>query len=158
MSKRPKSAQPVRKKRKGNTTIHISTFDSIPTEESVVEHVRAWDISTSERTGRITGRRRILKHQSQAPPSLLNEPSTSKEPGESGGGPDIEDAGILADTESKVVDKPRRRRKRAKIAKENDSVSDFWPFPFSNSLAFPDKDGNVAYTALPNFSRRVAPS
>ena len=36
---------------------------------------------------------------------------------------DVEDAGALADCESSKVIKPRRKRKRVRILKENDSVS-----------------------------------
>lgn len=116
----PKTA---RKKKKGNATYSATGFD--PTDdEMAVEDIRVWDISTSETTGRMTANRRTLKHYHQTPSNLPEGPSTSERPGGIREAV-VEDTGTLADTESlKKVGKQRRKRKRVRTIKENDSVSD----------------------------------
>lgn len=131
MLKRPKGvAKASRKRRKGNTTYQTSTLDPIDDDKSVVEDIRVWDVSTSEKTGRVTAKRRTLKHHSQVSSNLHNELLTNEKPGGDAEATSVEETGILADTEfSEMVDKPRPKRKRAKVAKENDSVSGLSVFP-----------------------------
>ena len=124
MFKRQNNApKPARKRKKGNTTYQISSLDP-PDDEMAVEDLRVWDVSTSEKTGRVTAKRRTLKHYHQAPPSIPEEPPTCENPE---GGEDVtnvEDTGALADSESplETVNKRRPKRKRKKVSKENDSV------------------------------------
>lgn len=130
MLKRSKDVAKTGRKRrkKGDATYQISTLDQI--DKSVVEDIRVWNFSTSERTGRITAKRRILKHQSQGSSGLPDEPSTSKPPGCDVEVAHAEETGILADIESsEVVDKPRPKRKRTRVTKENDSVSGLLALP-----------------------------
>ena len=119
-----------RKRRKGNTTYQISTLDRIDDDKSVVEDIRVWDISTSEKTGRVTAKRRTLKHRSQASSSLPDESSTSEKLGGDAEVTHVEETGNLADTESsEMVDKPHPKRKCTRVARENDSVSEFLVLP-----------------------------
>ena len=121
-----------RKKKKGNATYASTSLDPTDDEKQVVEDIRVWNISTSEKTGRLTASRRTLKHYHEAQPSLSEEPSTSKKLG----GVDAEDTGALADTQSpKTVGKRRWKRKRVRLVKENDSVS--WSFISPLLLAYP---------------------
>jgi hypothetical protein len=109
-----------RKKKKGNATYASTSLDPTEDEKQVVEDIRVWNISTSEKTGRLMASRRTHKHYHEAPPILSEDPSTSKKLG----GVDAEDTGALADTQSpKTVGKLRRKRKRVRLVKENDSVS-----------------------------------
>jgi len=122
----PKTA---RKKKKGNATYTLSSVDS-PDEKLAVEDVRVWSISTSEKTGRITASRRTLKHY-HVPQSLPGEPSTSKKPGGAEEVADVEETGVLADSESsaEMAGKRRPKRKRVRVVKENDSVSELLTSP-----------------------------
>ena len=117
----PKTA---RKKKKGNATYSVSSFDPPPKDKKAVEEIRVWNISTLEKTGRITGSRRNLKHYRQISPSPPEGLSTSEKPGEIEGNADV-DTGVLADSESpsEVLNNPRPKRKRVRTLKENDSVS-----------------------------------
>jgi len=136
LKRRTSGPKTVRKKKKGNTTYAFTSLDP-PNKKPVVEDIRVWNISTSETTGRITANRRTLKHYHQAPPSLPEEPSTSKEPGGVEEAADVEEPGNLADSESpsKIVRKRRPKRKRVRAVKENDSVSEtlisppLWAYP-----------------------------
>ncbi|KAF9784809.1 hypothetical protein BJ322DRAFT_1021482 [Thelephora terrestris] len=78
-------------------------------EAVTVEDVRVWDVSTSERTGRVSASRRM--------------PSTIRE-NEEGGEVDVEEAGTLADSESppEMVERRRRQRCLKERVKENDST------------------------------------
>ena len=112
------------KKKKGNMTYSVSSFDTTPKDKRAVEDIRVWNISTSEKTGRITGSRRNLKHYRQVSPGPPEGPSTSGKPGGFEETAGEEDTGILADSESpsEVLNKPRPKRKRVRTLKENDSV------------------------------------
>ena len=131
MLKRAKDvAKTGRKRRKGNTTYQISTLNRIDDDKSVVEDIRVWDISTSEKTGRVMAKRRTLRHRSQVSSSLPDEPSTSGKPGSDAEVTNVEETGNLADTESSgTVDKPRPKQKCTRVARENDSVSEFLVLP-----------------------------
>ena len=122
----PKTA---RKKTKGNTTFDESSFDPPDDGNMVVEDIHSWDISTSERTGRITANRTNLKHYHQTLPSLPE--ATGKRPETAEEVTDADETGILADSESppKTADKRRQKRKRTRVLKENDSVSVFLVSP-----------------------------
>lgn len=130
MSKRQASnPKAVRKKKKGNTTYKISSLDPSDDEKMAVEDLRVWDISTSENTGRMTAKRRILKHYSKGLPP--EEPSRSQKYEEVKEVAYAEDAGILADSETspETTDKQRPKRKRVRVIKENDSVSELLVSP-----------------------------
>jgi hypothetical protein len=158
MSKRQTSNPgTVRKKRKGNTTWKTSSLDPSDDEKMTAEDVRVWDISTSENTGHMTARRKNLKHYSKALPP--EGPSTRRKQGEVGEVACVEDAGILADSETvpQTTYKQRQKRKRVRTVKENDSVSDHSSLSSLNLPGFPDKDGTVASAPF-NLSRRATPS
>ena len=123
LKRRASAPKTGRKKKKGNATYTLTSLDSSDDEKAVVEDVRVWDISTSERTGRMTASRKTLKHYSQVSPS--EEPSASKEPRSVHGVASAEDPGSLADSESppEMAGKGRPKRKRVRAIKENDSVS-----------------------------------
>ena len=118
----PKTA---RKKKKGNAMYSVSSFDPPRKDKVAVEDIRVWNISTSEKTGRITSSRKNLKHFRQVSPSPPEGPSTSEKLGGFEETADVEDTGILADSESpsEVLNKPRPKRKHVRTLKENDSVS-----------------------------------
>ena len=112
-----------RKRKRGSTSYTIGSLDSPEDKGTTVENIRIWDISTSERTGRVSASRRSIKHYQEAP-SELEEPPSSKE-NEEVGGASIEEAGNLADSESFPEAVQRRQTgKRAKANKKNDSVSE----------------------------------
>ena len=115
----------TRKKKKGNMTYSVSSFNTTPKDKRAVEDICVWNISTSEKTGRITGSRRNLKHYRQVSPGPPEGPSTSGKPGGFEETASEEDTGILADSESpsKVLNKPCPKWKRVRTLKENDSVS-----------------------------------
>ena len=125
MLKRQNTApKPARKRKKGNTTYQISSLDPPVNDKISVEELRVWDVSTSETTGRITGKRRTLKHYHQVSPSVLEESPTRKIPEGSEDVENDEDTGVLTDSEppQELVNKRRSKRKRANVSKENDSV------------------------------------
>ena len=156
LKRQASGSKATRKKRKGNATYSTSTLDSINNDKEAVENVRIWNISTSENTGRMTASRKTLKHYYQVPP----EASTT---GVSSEGvevvADVEDDGAFADSEwpSGVDEKGRKKRKRIRATKENDSVSVFYHLFFSISPAFPDEDGILAAAPQPCLSRRGSP-
>ena len=111
-----------RKKKKGNATYALSSLDPASEDDTTVEDVRVWNISTSETTGCVMASRRNLKHYRQVvpcPPEVLLMRKGGVEECA-----DAEDAGVLADSEDREpVKKQRPKRKRVRITKENDSVS-----------------------------------
>jgi len=123
LKRRAGAPKTARKKKKGNATYVTTALDPSDDEKVAVEDVRVWNISTSERTGRMMASRRTFKHYSQVSPP--EEPSTSKEPGRAEEVAGAEDPGILADSESspETAGKQRPKRKRVR-AKGNDSVSE----------------------------------
>ena len=132
LKRRTDGPKTARKKKKGNATYALSSLDPISEDEAATEDVRVWDISTSEKTGRVMASRKTLKHYRQVLPSPPEEPSTSEKLGGVEGGADVEDAGVLADSEdSKIVKIRRPKRKRVRTFKENDSVSRSLIPPFS---------------------------
>jgi hypothetical protein len=124
------AAPKTRKRKKGNTTYAIGSLDPPGDNKVAVEDIRIWDVSTSERTGRVSARKRTVQHHRQVSPSQLQEVSTSS------GAPGIEsttvdEAGIFADSESPPeVASKRPRKKRANAQKDNDSVSQSHPPSF----------------------------
>ena len=125
LKRRANAPKATRKKKKGNATYALDSLDPISEDEMAVEDVRVWNISTSEATGRVMANRRTLKHYSQVLPSPPEESSTSEKLGGIEGNADVEDAGVLADSEtSGIVKKRRPKRKRVRVHKENDSVSE----------------------------------
>ena len=146
-----------RKKKKGNATYGFSSLDPVKDKKVAVEDIRVWSISTSERTGRVNASRRTLKHHHQLPQNLPEEPSPSKKPGVEATS-DAEETGALADSESPAtVGKQGPKRKRVRVVKENDSVSELLTLTYLSSPTFLDKDGAVAPAPL-GLSRRVASS
>ena len=146
MLKRQASApnKNARKKKKGNATYTMASLDPTDDDGRVVEDIRVWDISTSETTGRVRASRRTHKHYSQASSSLPGGSSTNKKLGEGDEEvASVEDTGNHADSETSGCPK-RKRAKRVRILKENDSVSSPSIPCSQNSLMFPDKDGTVA--------------
>jgi hypothetical protein len=124
LKRRANAPKTARKRKKGNATYATTSLDPTDDDKMVVEDVRVWDISASEKTGRVTGSRRTLKHYHQASASLPEEPSMSGGPGGAEEIANTEESGIFADTESsKVAGKQRPKRKRVRV-KENDSVSE----------------------------------
>ena len=127
LKRRASGPKTSRKKKKGNATYVLGSLDSSDDDDKVaVEDVRVWDISTSEKTGRMTASRKILKHYSQV--LLPEEPSTSKELGTAEEVASAEDPGNFADSEfppdTAGRSRPKPKRKRVRVVKENDSVSD----------------------------------
>ena len=89
------------------------------------------------------------KHYHQASPGP-SEPSTSERPGGDEEAVDLEDPGVLADSESPpgVVGKQRQKRKRVRVIKQNDSVSDdYWPRS-PGLFVPPDEDGRLASASI----------
>lgn len=107
----------VRKKKKGNATYSSSSMDSASKGTNVVENIRVWNISTSDKSGRVLANRKTFKRYSEVSPSEI--PLASVNPGA------VEETGALADSESlpETVEKQRPKRKRVQTVKENDSVS-----------------------------------
>ena len=125
MFKRPAAVPKTsRKKRKGNATYSTITYDRAGGDETSIENVRMWGVSASKKTGRVLASRRMLQHHRKVSPTPPEVPSTSKNPGAVEETAD--EAGFFADSESpsKTVDKRRLKRKRARVRKENDSVSE----------------------------------
>ena len=123
------ASRTVRKRKKGNTTYSVGSLDPPIDDKRAVEHIRVWDISTSENTGRISANRRTVKQYHQVSPSRPEGPSTSKKPEGNEGG-DVEEAGILGDAESLPgMTTQRPKRKSVKSLKENDSVSELMVLP-----------------------------
>ena len=125
----PKTA---RKKKKGNATYSTISLDpSSDDEKMVTEDIRVWDISASNKTGRVAASRTTLKHCYQVSPSLPDVSSAGERPGVAEGVTDVDEAGVFADSESpsKTVNKKRSKRKRARVHRENDSVSELIIFP-----------------------------
>jgi hypothetical protein len=127
----PKTA---RKKKKGNATYGFTSLDPVEDKETTVEDIRVWNISTSEKTGRVKASRRNLKRHRQPSPE---ERSASKKAEGVEEAADVEESGILADSESApvTVDRQRPKRTRVRVVKENDSVSGLsvsppiWTYP-----------------------------
>ncbi|KAF9777681.1 hypothetical protein BJ322DRAFT_1114817 [Thelephora terrestris] len=119
MSKREATgSRPVRKKRrgnKGNSMFTFSSLDPVRNDKKVVENVRVWNVSTSEKTGRIRGTRKTLQHFPKVSPP--EEPSPSEVAGETEEAIDVEEAGALADSETVRTRRPKRKR-----VKGNDST------------------------------------
>ena len=115
----------VRKRKKGNTSYKTSTLDPSDDEKVVVEDVRVWHVSTSEKTGRMTAKKRTLKHYSSKVLSP-EQPSMSQKQGDVEEVPGVEDAGILTDSkaypDTTIKQQPKRSHVRA--IKENNSVSE----------------------------------
>ena len=155
MLKRPKGATKFpRKRKKGNTTCEFSSLDGTD-DKKIMEDIRVWDISTSKATGRVTAKRRILQNHSQVP----GEPPTSKGPEKGEEIAHVEDTGNLADTEfSEIKKKSCPKKKRVKVSKENDSVSNCWFSLFSLSTTFLDEDGTMDYGVSSDISGQDAPS
>lgn len=123
LKRRAAPSKTARKRKKGGTTYAVSSLDPPDDDKVVVEAISIWDISTSGRTGRLSARRRTVEHHHETLERPGN-PSTSK--GSEGGKEDIvEDAGTLADSEfHPEIPKNRKKKKRVRVTKENDSVSE----------------------------------
>ena len=127
LKRRVAAPKTVRKRKKGNTTFTSGSLDPPIEDEMVVEHVRVWDVSTSENTGRISANRRTVKHYRHVSPTRPEESLTKTNP-EGDEGNNVEEAGILGDSESPLgITNKRLKRKSVKALKDNDSVSDCWP-------------------------------
>ena len=122
LKRRTAAPRVARKRRRGKTTYAVGTLDP-PDDKTVVEDIRVWDVSTSERTGRVSASRRTVKHCHEAP-GQLEQRSTSKE-NEGGKDFNVEGAGATADsTPSPETVKMRQKQKHVAGTKENDSVSE----------------------------------
>lgn len=121
LKRRASGNRSTRRKKKGNVAYSFSSLDPSDDENTVVENVRIWDISASEKTGRMTATRRTLKHHSGVLPP--GEPSTSQRVEKVAG---VEDSAFLADSETplKAAGNHRPKRKRIRVVKENDSASE----------------------------------
>lgn len=124
LKRRTNGPRIARKRKKGNATYTLSSLDPTSEDDLPTEDVRVWNISASEKTGRVMASRKTLKHYRQVIPSSPEEPSTSTKPGGVEETADVEDTGVLADSEfSKPVKIKRPKKKRVRVFKENDSVS-----------------------------------
>ena len=101
----------------------MASLDPSDDEKAVVEDIRVWEVSASNKTGRVTASRTTLKHHQRASPTLPKVTPVTKRPEVT----DIDDVGALTDSESppKMVKKKRRKRKRVRVHKENDSVREY---------------------------------
>ena len=107
-----------RDRKRGRTAYSVGTLGP-PDVEKTVEDVRVWDVTASERTGRVSASRRnvTLHHQAL---SQSEEPSTSVQ-SEVG----VEEAGAFADSEAPPKKAGAHEgRKRVRTNKDNDSVSE----------------------------------
>ena len=146
LKRRTDAPKAARKKKKGNTTYTLDSLDPISEDEMATEGVRVWNISTSETTGRVMANRKTLKHHHQVLPSSPEEPSTSEKLGRVEGDGDVEDVGVLADSESsKIVEKRRPKRKRVRAHKENDSVSELLISPALCAYGFSRQRWNSGF-------------
>jgi len=116
MPKRNGSSQLSRKRRKAGASYEEVDGDASSADSEEVESIRVWSITTSETTGRVSGRRTTHRHLREDPVEPRDE-----EP------PALEEVGPPADSEpsdslpAKVAAKGKR--KRVRVTKENDSVS-----------------------------------
>lgn len=128
----------VRKKRRGGTSFTISSLDPTNDDKMLAEDIRVWEVSTSQRTGRVSASRRTIKHYHEAV-NQPDQPSASKESGEHGES-NADEAGILTDAEnSPEMVKSHEKRRRTKVAKQNNSVSDIkrlGPYTLRANLRF----------------------
>jgi len=108
------SSQSSRKRRKAGAS--YSKVDADASSPDEAEDIRVWNITTSETTGRVFGKRKTHRHLHEDPVEPLHE-----EP------PTVEEIDASADPEpsdpppAKVAAKGKR--KRVRVIKENDSVS-----------------------------------
>jgi len=121
MAKRPApKATHTRKRRKGGT-IYPVTHLELPGKGPVVEDVRIWDVSTSGKTGRVSASRRTTKHDHRVS-NGFEEPPASEQP-EAGDEVNVEDTGMLVDSEAPEKVEGHREKRHVGASKENDSVS-----------------------------------
>ena len=111
-----------RDRKRGRTAYSIGTLDP-PDDDDTSEDVRVWDVTTSEGTGRVAASSREITLYHEAL-DQSEEPSTSVQ---SEVGVE-EEVGTFADSEAppnppKKVGAPEGR-KRTRVNKENDSVSE----------------------------------
>jgi hypothetical protein len=118
MSKRSATgSRPSRKRTKGGASYGIMDIDPPDVPPGEVEDIRVWNVTKSEKTGRVSATRRNYQHfyASSLDPSHETQPST------------IEDAGAPTDLEPNkqppAVPVVKPKRVRVRTVKENDSVS-----------------------------------
>lgn len=125
-----KRFQVLSQEKKGNATYRPIGCD--PVKKNLdVEDICLWNISTSEKTGRVTASRKILKYHNEQPLSLSEEVLTSGKPGGVKEAADVEETRILADSESPstILNRQHPKWKHVRAVKENNSVSE--PLTFS---------------------------
>ena len=114
MSKRNATgSRPSCKRRKAGSSYATVDVDALIKHTERTEAIRVWDISASEKTGRVAARRKNLQHRYQS----LSEPSRE-------GSSVVEDLGSPADPEPGELPPAKSvvKHKRVKKVKENDSV------------------------------------
>ena len=106
-------SRPPRKKKRGRATYAAVDLDSADGRTEELENIRVWNISKSETTGRVSATRKNHKHAYASLPVPLREES-----------PPIEHIDAPANPEQPPTEPgTKRKRARAKIVKDNDSVS-----------------------------------
>ena len=118
-----------RKKRKGAgyASVGLDPPDEHPND---VEVLRVWDVGTSKMTGRVSATRKTHLRVNDGVSRLMCEEPTLT----------VEDVDVPADPEPSKQPpvESAAKRKREKIAKENDSVS-FLPRSLSNLIFMVDR-------------------
>lgn len=112
----------ARKRRKEGVSHAVVDLDAMTGRSERVEPIRVWNITTSGTTGRVSGTRKILNHVYESSPGPSREESREESHEES---PFVGDIGTPAETEPSVPlpKKSTTKRRRVRVAKENDSVS-----------------------------------
>lgn len=123
MSKRNAAdSRQARKRRKEGSAHATVDLDALTGRSEKVETIRVWDMSASETTGRVSGTRKNLNYVYESSPGPSRQESHQESRQES---PIVGDIGAPAGTEPSdpPPKKSATKRKRVRIAKENDSVS-----------------------------------
>ena len=115
MSKRNATGSRLaRKRRKAGVSYDTIDLDAVNARPNKVEDIRVWNMTTSEKTGHVSGTRRNYQHTYENSPEFLRE-----EP------PPVEDTNIPVDPGPSELPQAgsATKRKRVRTVKENDSVS-----------------------------------
>lgn len=118
MSKRNATgSRSSRKRRKGGTSYATVDLDSLGDSSPKVENIRVWKVAVSETTGRVSATRRNYRHFHKGPSELSHEDQPS----------------VVEDVDTPAIPEPnkqlpvepaaKRKKKKVKVTKENDSVS-----------------------------------
>jgi len=111
----------ARKRRKEGSTHATLDLDAMGERLDDVESIRVWQMSMSETTGRVLGMRTTLEHVCESSPPSSRQGSPIVEAIEA-----VETPTDSVPSEPPPAKKPKKsatKRKRVRIAQENDSVS-----------------------------------